>query len=51
MTWSVWDICMCDHYRAEHDRETGQCECIVIAGGHERNCVCRSFRFKRRRKS
>lgn len=51
MTPDAWDICMCDHYRAEHDGGSGECECVVIAGGHERNCVCRAFRFKRRRKA
>ena len=46
----AWDVCACEHYRAEHDQVAGRCECVVIAAGRERNCVCRAFRFMRRRR-
>lgn len=47
----AWDVCVCDHYRAEHDPTSGQCETVVIAAGRERNCVCRGFRFQRKRRT
>jgi hypothetical protein len=47
---SPWNVCVCDHYRAEHSGVAGHCETIIIHGGRERDCVCRGFRFQRRRR-
>jgi hypothetical protein len=47
---NVWDVCACEHYRAEHTGFSGHCEVIVIHGGRERDRVCRAFRFMRRRR-
>jgi hypothetical protein len=48
---SPWDVCACEHYRAEHTGPTGHCEVIIVHAGRERDCVCREFRFMRRRRA
>lgn len=45
-----WAVCACDHYRAEHPG-VGHCEVIIIMrDGSEKDCVCRAFRFARKRR-